>query len=299
MVCPNDVSLESEYYATLACSLLSALGSLFIILSYILLTKSRNYCFRIVLIISLTDCIRAIIFCIPISLIKSSWLCLLTSSVLYCTIIVSIVWTTAIALTLYQLVIHSQQDFTVYTRFWIALSIIGSLAVFGPICMGDVGEIGTICTFSQSLGGDLWRLFLLYIPVWFNIILSLVCYVKIYLHICDIGIEESRKAMLRKFALYPVVSVLVFTPLTAIRVLEAFGGSCEDSVTYVVVMSIFCLHGFLDSVIYIWAVDFREAFKLEFSATLPEKSINVVTSYTSSNLLFNSTTSSKLSNSIS
>ena len=288
MVCVHNVSLDSQYYSILSCSILSVLGCLFIILAYIILPKSRNYCFQIVLIISIADLIRSLTFLVPINLIYSTWLCFLTAALLYCTLVVSIVWTSAIAVTLYQVVIHSQQDFTTYNKYWVFLSISGSLLLVGPLYMGDIGTIGTICTFKETLVGDLWRLLLLYVPVWFNIILSLVCYFKIYRHICDIGVEESRKSMLRKFSLYPVVSVLVFTPLSAIRAFETVGAPCADSIIYVVVMCIFCLHGFFDCAIYVWAVDLRGAFRLEFADPCQEKNVDLINSSTSSNLLFNS-----------
>ena len=61
------------YFTCLPCYILSMIGSLFIIINFILFSPLRSFSFKLVFFIALSDLIRSIANVIPILMIEGEW----------------------------------------------------------------------------------------------------------------------------------------------------------------------------------------------------------------------------------
>lgn len=289
MGCKN-LTLDVQYYCILSCSLLSVFGSLLIIFPYIFFPKIRNFSFKIIFFIAISDFVRSLNFTIPSYAINNQISCKLSAYILQCTIIFTIGWTTAISTTLYKIVLKSQQEFGKDTLFWSILCVITCLISLVPMINNNSGLYGTMCSYKKDTDGDLFRLALTYIPAWLGISISLYCYIKIYTHISEINLDDCRKLILQKFVMYPFSLIAVYLPLSMARLLEYFIDGCWFRTFEFFAILVLCLHGLMNSLIYIWTLNIKELIKQ--CRTNPRStdffgSINVTGSNTT-NLLFSS-----------
>lgn len=241
------------YYAQVFCGSLSFLGSLIVIFTYLFIEKIRIYSFKLVVYLSISELFSSTEYFIPDTILESyPVVCTCEAAMINSVQISSAVWITCIAVTLYQVIVNSSENYKKYECFWgfIAWGLV-PLAYSVPIFTKSYGLIGNSCTFTQGFTGTLMRALLYYAPAWIMIISVIFCYIKILIEIKSLQLVEHNKQLMNRLFIYPIVMTAKFTLLSTIRILYFFLGTCNfiwvDFVFHLVVS----LTGFCNAVIFI------------------------------------------------
>jgi hypothetical protein len=282
-------NLLYEYLGILSLSFLSIIGSLIIILAYLLKPGSRIYSFRLVFYTAISDLFRSITLSIPCNELNNKFVIGLIAYLLHSSTIISCIWTTAISNTLYQIVVNSNNNFEKNHRFWVAITILVLICNIFPMSLGYYASNNTLCTYPMSPIGNILRVLLLFLPMWIFIIILLVGYAQIYCKMKKVKIGETQKHALKKLFIFPFLTIIIYIPLSMVRVLQSFVEECEYSIYYVVSIFIFSLHGFCFSLGYLWSFRVKLQFiTVRMSEHLTNNSINSIRS-SSTNLLVEET----------
>ena len=236
---------------TVACSILSLLGSLFIIVLYLTIKSLRIFYAKIIFFIAISELLRSICYLIPCNYITSMTLINIIALVSDSTFLISIVWSAYISITLYKLILSYQEGFKDDYKYWCYFTwVFIPIINVGPIFTNSHGVRGTICTYSFDKVGNIWRLAGMYIPVWIFIIGSLIVCCKIY-HISScFDIENEKKLMVRKLFLYPILLIIEVGPMTIGTVLVDYTTIQIPGVFWLITFCLYALHGFTNAVIY-------------------------------------------------
>ena len=246
-----DESLEFQYYLTAACSILSILGSGFIIAIYLLLPNLRAFYTKLIFFIAISELLRSICSLIPCNLIHSKALINIIAIISDSTFLITIIWSAYISITLYKLIISFQKEFKNDYKYWFYSTwvCVPILNVF-PTITNSHGVSGTICTYSFDKIGKTWRLVALYIPVWVFILVSIVACYKIYSILNRFEIDEEKKMMVMKLFLYPIVLIIEVAPITISMIFSNFTPITNTSLFSLIAFCLYSIHGFSNAIIY-------------------------------------------------
>lgn len=288
----NGLTLEIQYFSVLACSILSILGSAFIITFYLISSQLEVFYTKIVFYIAISDLIRAICFLVPCNQISNVFLLNFVAIINDSCFLITIIWSAYISVTLYQILLNSQENLTKHYKLWMVLTcFIVPLMNCLPIFTRSHGVSGTICTLSSDTSGEIWRILILYLPAWGFIGLSVFACLKIFLIIKTMDLGEEKQVILKKLFVYPIVLIIEIAPLTATMLLINFTGVEGIETFALTAFCIYSLHGFCNAFIFGFTVGLKKIIRDYYNSSyisMQEKAGEKarLESITSENLLY-------------
>lgn len=226
MSLPKD-QREILYYSILPSTILSLLGTIFVALLYTLFISLQKFPFKIVFILSVFDLFHSIGFLIPTyNSTGSDLACQLQAGFLQFFTIGSVLWTSFIALSLYQIIVKSS-SFTERNLkyFLITILIICFISTLIPYLNNSFGLVAGWCWIKQSTKSFNYvfyeRYFFFFIPIWCIIISNVLMYCKVSLTVKNTSIDNRTiRSLNKKLKFYPIILVLCFLPYTIKSILE-------------------------------------------------------------------------------
>eukprot|EP00483_Globobulimina_turgida_P009865 UN09884 len=170
---------------TVAGSVLSMIGSLFIVINYFMLSSLRNnFAFKLLLWVAITDLIDAVGSIVPVD--ENGTLCILQSMTKQFGDNGSLAWVVAIAWTIYHLA-NAQQIPTKpelnrsLKKMHVVIWTITIITTILPLTTNSYGVAGGWCWIKdETTVGTMWRYVLFYVPLWICIIYMIVVYAKVW-----------------------------------------------------------------------------------------------------------------------
>ena len=244
----TEISLESQYLIILSCSLLSIIGSLFIISIYLYFYRFRILYTKIIFCIAISDLFRALSSIVPCNYISSWAVINLIATINSSSFLITIIWSAYISVALYQKIQeHEESD----SNYWIHVTWISTICLSClPMITNSHGVTGTTCTVSLEGPGKYWRLGILYIPASFLLVLSIYTSCRVYQFTRIFQLNEEKSAQIKKLFLYPIVMIIEITPLTIIMIYYSIAGTNGLDIVTTTAFSLHSLHGFCNAIIY-------------------------------------------------
>lgn len=241
------------YYSHLACGILSALGSMFIILFYLLTPRIQIYSYKLVTYLAFSQLLSSIDFLFPKNLVQDTEeACIFIGFIVNFGQITSIVWMASIAVTLYQVVFQSVVMYEKYEKYWVIISwILVPMLNCIPIFTDSFRPVGSTCTYNIDTIGNIERVCIFFVPVWAFLLLTLYCYYKILTQ-ARINNEVNRHSIIiKRLMYYPMIMVINAIILTVTRFLPYFIPQCEEVYVDLVLYTFIALNGFLNWVLFL------------------------------------------------
>jgi len=258
----NSLDLEEEIIVvgfTLAGSFLSLFGASFIIWAYLKFENLRNFAFKLVFWLSISDlifCIGKILILFEISSFYNNlWgsndaLCQMQALLINYGGLASVTCTVTIAWTLYTSLIKAelQLEAKYENSLWRFAFGFPFFMTILPIFSGDYGPAGSWCWIKNSNRSLAWRFFEFYIPLWIAIIFNSYSYYKVIKFIQQEMHDNLDDRLTRRFMLYPLILVICWLPATINRINTLF---FKASMFLNILHRLFgSLQGILNAIIY-------------------------------------------------
>lgn len=261
------LSYYSEYLPYLIALALSLLGSLAVISIIAFYKLHFSYAFKILLFISINDLIRSIVGIIIILVQNIEILCITVALILDSLSLSNLIWSLCITYTIYQIVVSEEVNFTKHYRKWILLSYLLPIFLCSlPITTSSYGHGEGICELEKSLKGSIWRFSVFYFPIIIIISLILIMIIKVFKKIESINSDSMNELILERGFIYAFIIIIIEIPFFILRVIGLFVRDCSLQYAVMVMMSIFFLQGFANTLIFFYNKTVKQALtKREFS----------------------------------
>jgi len=204
-------------------SIFSLIGEIFIITSYYFFPKLRKFSFKLVLFMSLADVGATLSYFLGDPKNDGSVICGLQAWGEQMFQLSSMLWSTAIALTLYRAVVsHKETDELMKYLHLLCFGLPFFLS-FMPLTTDDYGTTGAWCWIKSDEPNDSgfwWRIFIFYIPLWASIVFNAYSYYLVRKAMTTIfkvqtningeinnEIPEKYKTLMKRLRLYPLILV--------------------------------------------------------------------------------------------
>lgn len=239
----TDVESLQLEMANVVVSILSILGSIFIITCYIYLRDLRTFAFRLVFMVAVSDVFYSLGLFLGDAggsashLGASPALCTLQAILISYFQLTSLTWAVSIAFTLHMAFLRELPSFApneverhnlkYHLVCWGLPLLLTSLPAF----TNSYGDTGGWCWISSlSSAGTTWRFLQFYIWLWAAIAYNFYVFPNIYRKLREFQSaagddESSSSSMARRLRLYPVVLLVCHTPGTILSIYEAASGS--------------------------------------------------------------------------
>ncbi|OMJ79920.1 hypothetical protein SteCoe_19951 [Stentor coeruleus] len=241
------------YYSHLGCGILSALGSMLIILFYILTPRIQIYSYKLVAFLAFSQLLSSIDFIFPKSLVQNTQVgCIFIGFIVNTGQITSILWMASIAVTLYQVIFHSIVMYEKYEKYWFIGSwILVPILNCIPIFTNSFKPVGSTCTYNVDTIGNIERICIFFIPIWTFLLLTLYCYWKILTQ-AKINNEVSKHSIIiKRLMYYPCIMAFNAVILTVTRFLPFIISNCEEMFVEFVLYTFIALNGFLNFILFL------------------------------------------------
>lgn len=266
------------YYIDLVVCIFSAISNLLIFVAYIYFRDLRNYSFRLVFYLAISELLTCTgnhhtAFLLPTQLEPSSSsqvnispMCEAQAIILNFSCLSSVLWTSVYAFTLYRSLALEKKDGWKYEVYYLlyafgiplCLNLLPSInSNFGEAegwCWISIEKNGTVIGF---IDGNMWRIISYLVPVWIVIVFNIVMYSKLIRIISRIteNVEDGQISMANlynRLKCYPFILLMCHLPVTVHRMLGLFGYIKEDQIWLSSLMASFflILSGFLNAVVY-------------------------------------------------
>lgn len=244
---------ERIYISISVSSTLSLLGCVFIIVVYFRHTELQGFAYKLIAYLALLDLLHCLLFLIPTYDLESTdGLCICQAFLITIVTLESVIWTSVISISLYFSVVRKVDVKGFVNKIFFYVTAFCSVVSFIPMSKGAD-------EYASRLGwcwlkNDLYKIILLYVPLWLIIILNSIIYMivirkvksefEVYKEINSLG-----KSIIRKLRMYPILLIVSFTPVTILRIFETINQSHSENL--VIISGIFtCLNGFLNAMVY-------------------------------------------------
>eukprot|EP01084_Bolivina_argentea_P036752 67964_1 len=180
----------------LATSILSLFSSIFIIINYFIISSLRHQLsYKLILWVAVSDLIFAIANCMGAP--TNEIICILQGIILQFGSVASVFWVVAISWTINYLMNSNKLPtrgklkrtlLTMHIIIW----TVSSITTIIPLFTHTYGPAGGWCWFKDDKLIDIiWRYLLFYCIVWISIIYMICIYIKTWIKIKDIDMEED------------------------------------------------------------------------------------------------------------
>jgi len=214
-----DFDLDPYIYVNLYIvsfvSILSFLGSIFIVVTYIRFRRLRSFAFKLVTFLSISDFIfysGKLLSLFDFSPANQKTVCNVQGIMINFGELASILWSAAIAFTLYSTVLKGKRNFEEEYNDKIKLVALGIPAVLTliPWSLGYIGDDGDsdhcwIIFDARHRWKGFWlRMILFYVPLWLVVAFNAYVYFKLIKFLKTINAKVNR----RRISLYPLILVI-------------------------------------------------------------------------------------------
>lgn len=302
----DDNEITATLIASDVMSAISGIGSLFILVCYFRYSNLRRFAFTLVAILSFTDVLNQVTEFIQPSvqeldeikrtgvLTPACWAQALTDSYFE---LASVLWTSAIAATLWLVVFYRLDQTQLYAKLkWMAAICYGIPAVLAllPIADNAYGVAGAWCWIPsttrsrQNAAGDtsgsnsgvgkwVWQWIVFYVPLMIAITFNTVVYVRTYAllqrTIRTAGENDSSaqalRGVMRRLQLYPVVLAVIWLPAIVNRAYETATGN-QVFALYFIQKVFSSSQGLWNACIYGLSQGVREAITEDLARMFPK-----------------------------
>lgn len=260
MVCSTYLQ-ELESYFIITCSSLSLLSSLAVLFSIIYRNLHKSLSFKILLYISFNDLIRSIGGFLE-SLSTSSIACSITGYFGSFSFISNLLWSTYLSQSIYQIIVSETSNPEKLHKIWFFFSFVFTGIVEAiPFLTQSYEKDQFICELAADFNGDIYRVVLIYLPLFLNLVMILYFTVKILRKVKLIKSLTMRSIVLERGFIYPCIIFVMALPLCFLRVLEALDKSCETGFAASMSYSVFILHGFINAIVFFNSRTVRKVLK--------------------------------------
>ena len=240
------------YYTHLIFGIFSLLGSFAIILCYFSSYKRKVLSFYLIFNLAIAQFFVTLEFILPISLDSQMVVCKTLAVITNSCQLVSLVWITYIAVNIYQVVTGNVFFFDKHKVFWTLVAWVGvPLVNCIPLITGSYNRIGRTCSFSMDFVGDMERLILFYIPSWIMLLLTIACYIQIFMKINRFELEATYKRILIRLSMYPLILGINIMLFTFLRLSYYLFEPCTTVLIEFISYTIIALNGFFNFLIFI------------------------------------------------
>ena len=264
----NNYSFENIFYFTLAPCILSIVSNLLIFIAYVFFKDLRNYNYRIVFYMSISEIITSIgkfqiAFLIPG--LQDHGLCEVQAILLNFSCLSSVMWTNVIAFTIYRSLVLGKTDGWKYEMYYLLYAFGIPLSLnFLPMLTESFGHAEGWCWIRIEgknfiygfLAGNIWRVINYLAPLWiiifFNFFLHFRSIEKIKKMTDNIDDDFNKNLIVRRLFLYPIMLLVCHLPISFHRTLGFFDIVSGQLVWISAVVSgIFLIFsGFLNALVY-------------------------------------------------
>jgi hypothetical protein len=267
----------------------SAAGSLFILICYARYTHLRKFAFTLVAILSFTDLLNQLTEFVQPGPAELD--AIVASGVLSPTCyfqaltdtffeLSSVLWTSAIAFSLYLVVfLRIQDQGELYKRLPRIAAIcygVPLVATLLPLTEQAYGVAGAWCWIPGTARSWYWQWIVFYGPLLLALVFNTVVYIRTYLVLertvksvgeADASAKQLRAVMAR-LQYYPVVLAIVWTPALVNRILEASTGR-QVLALYFAQKALSSSQGLLNAAVYGLSQGVREAIGQDLAVFFP------------------------------
>ena len=223
----DDVS----YTTVVVTSTASFFGCLFIVIVYHKFKILQVFSSKLIYILAIADGVNSMVSVIPtnLNLSDDGILCKIQGFSLQFFCLASVLWTGVIALFLYMQVILHKEDIEKYFRILLLITLSLSI-IFAviPLITRDYAYVGGWCWITaRNERAIIYRDALFYAWIW----LTIACIIYVYYRVIrkikadltfkDTFLDEG-KVLVNKLMWYPLIIVICYTPITALRISQAF-----------------------------------------------------------------------------
>lgn len=256
----DQSEIDTIQGVSVAASVFSLFGCLFIIVCYIKFTELRSFAFTLVFYMSCSDFFASISKMLNSGGMADSSTCVFQAVSISFFELVSILWAASIAFTLHKAYLQGNPVFggaevEQFSKKY-HLVIWGSAAVLTllPLTTDSYGETSTgWCWIKNETGTDMfWRYIQFYLILWFAWGYSFFVYINVLRKMqSDMeGTGSDGLGIMRRIIFYPIVLVVCWFPASINRLVELFTGG--ESPYWLTVMHVLFvgLYGLGNSIVY-------------------------------------------------
>lgn len=245
------------FYTMLGPTILSLLGSLFVLGMFASFRDLRNTSFKMIVILAGFDLVNAIAFILPsYDVSDSSIICQTQAVLLNFSTLAGLIWTTYMAIFLYFTLKPGQRaEKTGLLPTFLLTCLICSVATIIPAVILPTNAYGKNhgwCWIKDS--EYILRDFLFFGPVLLIIPLNLSIYLKISLRINTILSSQEdlqlKQKIKQKLIFYPLILAVCYLPYTIKALLEFNDVDIDEYVFTLVSGMLRCCHGLLNFIVY-------------------------------------------------
>ena len=224
------------YTTIVVTSTASFFGCLFIVIVYHKFKILQVFSSKLVYILAIVDGVNSLFSLIPTNLTLSDdgILCQIQGFSVQFFCLTSVLWTGVIALFLYMQVILQKEDIEKYFRILLLITLSLSI-IFAviPLIRRDYAYVGGWCWITTSNErAIIYRDVLFYAWIWLTIACIIYVYYRVIRKIkADLTFKETfldeGKVLVNKLMWYPLIIVICFTPITALRIAQAMDSNVQ------------------------------------------------------------------------
>lgn len=266
-----------------AFSVLSLIGALSIIFSYYKFPKLRKFSFKLVLFMSITDGFSCISYFLG-SPTTDTALCTLQGFLQQLFQLSSILWTTAIATTLYRAVVKQTGSQELLPRFHLVCSGIPALFALLPLLTSSYGNTAAWCWIfvdpSSPAIGQVWRLLLFYLPLWAAVVFNGYTYYisnramrGLFQSSSESEIPKRYRNLMKRLNAYPLILAGCWFFATINRIQNAFAPNNPVFVLYMLQVVGRSLQGTLNAIAYGLNENVREEWATWLQIAAPNNAL--------------------------
>lgn len=248
---------EVIYYALMGPSILSCIGSMFILVMYASFKNLRVIPFQLMTILSAFDILNAAAFLIPTPNVEDfDPTCQAQAIILNFTSIGGLMWTTFMAIYLYysvaRAVFFTQKTILKYLGCILAFCLVNTAIPALPFFDGYGKTVGW-CWITNDF--DWLRYSLFFVPLWILVPTNFIFYSKVrnHIHLVDGDLETERlkSKLKKKLLLYPLLIIICYAPYSIKALLELLGVLSENDFVFTLISGVLrSLHGLFNVLVY-------------------------------------------------
>lgn len=277
----TDSDVEITTAIAFVISMFSLVGSIFIIICYIAFKHLRKFAFTLVMILSVTDVLNQAMDFLQPSAAELDTMEATNIVTTECYVqaignsifeLASVLWTTAIAATLYMFIFLRMTPDAVESKFrYMFLFCYGIPVILGllPLSNNAYGPSGAWCWIRTNKGFEYWQFIQFYGPLWIAIIFNTFVYVRTWrllrrIYETNSGNDETYqrlKGVMQRLQMYPFILLIVWVFASINRLYEAFSDGKQIFALYLLQRAFSSSQGLLNAIAYGVSNGVREAIK--------------------------------------
>ena len=286
----SDSDVEITTNIALVISMLSLMGSIFIIICYIAFKHLRKFAFTLVMILSVTDVLNQTMDFLQPTAAELDYMESSNTVSTECYVqaignsifeLASVLWTTAIAATLYMFIFLRMTSDAVESKLkYMFLFCYGLPLILGllPLINNAYGPSGAWCWIKTNAGFEYWQFIQFYGPLWIAIIFNTFVYVRTWrllrrIYETSNGNDETYqrlRGVMQRLQMYPFILIIVWLFASINRLYEAFSpGGNQIFALYLLQRACSSSQGLLNALAYGFSTGVREAIKESMAKLCP------------------------------